>query len=144
MSCIGIAVSSSDEPLKRFDAQTAANLLEKLADSLKKAVRDLEEGKRETGLGNCRNLLQLLLCLLRLRKSEDKEVKMLLHPSSTLTGKFRTILNDLVKIDCSNELIVKIHNKAESLPQESYRYLEGINPDELIEFPENEQAEAQS
>lgn len=141
----GIAVGRSDVPLKNIEKKTAVAVLNSLLGALKSTVQQLRDHTQQNGenyeqrLQECRNSLQLLLSLLRLRKSEDEELRMLLHPSSELTNKFRVVIDDLNMLDLSEKLSILVNGSRKSLPREIFQYLEGTNPDELIEIQDEDE-----
>ena len=78
----------------------------------------------ENAEGKLRDLLWLLMALLRLRKSEDERIKNLLHPGNM--REFSSQLQILLKEEIDFQIVTNKEKK--SLVSELINYFDGINP----------------
>lgn len=95
----------------QFDMQllTAAIPKHRLQTHLEKGLAESEAHKRERSYQTntlCKHL-ELLLALLRSRKSIDEELKMILTPEKELTKKYVSLIDEVSKIVIDNKIQIK-------------------------------------
>lgn len=82
---------------------------------------------------DCRNQLQFLLSMLRLRKSEDEAVRNILHPSADMTKDLQGSIQSLMELNLP-DLTVRVQGEEKKLLDEIYGFLTGARPDQFMEL----------
>lgn len=89
---------------------------------------------------DCRNQLQFLLSMLRLRKSTDEVTRNILHPSSAITRKLQNDIQELMALNL-HDLTVRVQGEEKNLLDELYGFLTGANQDEFMELEVSDDGE---
>ena len=148
----GIAISRYDEVLQSLPPETATIILNDISEQLRSCCEQIkwnmkqrpaseenDEAQKEweksvdSSKQKCRNQLQFLLSMLRLRKSEDEATRNLLHPSARITQKLQNDVQDLTALNL-HDLTVRVQGEEKNLLDEVYGFLTGVNQDELMEL----------
>lgn len=114
------------------DGKQILNTLKKRIASLTQDVVNARKANdytfAENAEGKLRDLLWLLLTLLRLRKSDDERIKNLLYPGNM--REFSSQLQILLKEGIDFQIVTNRDKK--SLVSELINYFDGINPDTVL------------
>ena len=90
---------------------------------------------------DCRNQLQFLLSMLRLRKSEDEAVRNILHPSADMTKDLQGSIQSLMELNLP-DLTVRVQGEEKKLLDEIYGFLTGARPDQFMELETPDEGDA--
>lgn len=155
----GIAISRYDEVLQAIPPKTAKIILDDISARLKVCCEQIKRNMKPHPLSGendeaqmiakkntdqnkhlCRNQLQFLLSMLRLRKSEDETVKNILHPSASITRKLQNDIQDLMLLNL-HDLTVRVQGEEKNLLDEVYGFLTGAQQDEFMELDVSDDGE---
>ena len=155
----GIAISRYDEVLQAIPPETAKIILDDISARLKVCCEQIKRNMKPHPLSGendeaqmiakkntdqnkhlCRNQLQFLLSMLRLRKSEDETVKNILHPSASITRKLQNDIQDLMLLNL-HDLTVRVQGEEKNLLDEVYGFLTGAQQDEFMELDVSDDGE---
>lgn len=148
----GIAISRYEEVLQTIPPETAKIILNdisarlrKCSEQIKSSIKQLPVSERESEVRlerakiedsnkqQCRNQLQFLLSMLRLRKSEDEVTKNILHPSAAITRQLQNDIQGLMSLNL-HDLTVRVQGEEKKLLDEVYGFLTGAKQDEFMEL----------
>ena len=155
----GIAISRYDEVLQAIPPETGKIILDDISTRLKVCCEQIKRnmkslsasgendvkqlvGERNTDQNKqlCRNQLQFLLSMLRLRKSTDEVTRNILHPSSAITRKLQNDIQELMALNL-HDLTVRVQGEEKNLLDEVYGFLTGANQDEFMELEVSDDGE---
>ena len=155
----GIAISRYDEVLQAIPPETGKIILDDISTRLKVCCEQIKRnmkslsasgendvkqlvGERNTDQDKqlCRNQLQFLLSMLRLRKSTDEVTRNILHPSSAITRKLQNDIQELMALNL-HDLTVRVQGEEKNLLDEVYGFLTGANQDEFMELEVSDDGE---